>query len=161
GGPDRLTCYTCFYRRNTGGPSGCSVHLRLRRRAIPRPRIAVIEGALLLPPGGALTGVDLAVVVGIDLVEALAEPAVAVGFRQPAHPVVIRFDLLEPSLLASWQIGGGELHCQLRLAPFDEIEAPIAVLLEADRFVAGRLRRRLGGLPRQPQTHGDHGGSRH
>src|ERR1041384_8358489 len=136
------------------------MHLRLRRRAVPRPGVAAVEGALLLPPGGALAGVDLAVVVGVDLVETLAEAAVALGLRQPGHPIVIGLHLLEPCLLAGRLVGGRELYGVLRLPPFNKIEPPIAVLLEADRFVAGRWRRRLGRLPRQPQARGDHGGSR-
>src|SRR5438270_2930394 len=96
---------------------------------------AAIKGALLVAPGGALAGVDRAVVIGVDLVEAGAESVVAVGRRQPGEPVIIGFDLLQPGALARLQIGGGELCGELGLATFDIAQPPLAVLLEGDRVV--------------------------
>src|SRR3954469_1734123 len=83
------------------------MHLRLRRRPVSRPRIAVVESPLLLPPSGALGGVELAVVIGVDLRKLLAGAAVTVACRQPGHPVVIGLGLFEPRLLSGRQIGGG------------------------------------------------------
>src|SRR5437588_9447693 len=88
---------------------------------------AAIKAALLVAPGGALAGVDRAVVVGVDLVEAGAEAVVAVGRRQPGEPVIIGLDLLEPGALARLQIGGRELCGELGLAAFDIAQPPLAV----------------------------------
>src|SRR5205823_223513 len=117
-----------------------------------------VEGALLVVPGGALARVDRAVVIGVDLVEALAEAAVTIGCRQPGEPVEIGLGLFEPGPLTRLQIGGGELGDELGLSAFDVAQPPLTILLEADRVV-GRGRRgglrlggsgRLRGLPRQP-----------
>ena len=47
------------------------------------------KGALLLMPGGALGGVDTAVMVGVHLLEPLAEAAVALRVAEPSKPVVM------------------------------------------------------------------------
>jgi hypothetical protein len=106
--------------------------------------------------------IDLAVMVRVDPVEALAEAAVAVGLGEPREPIVVGLDLFEPGALAWRQIGGGQLRRELGLAAFDEFDPPLAVLLECDRVVAvgrqGGLRLgRSGGLrgvPRQPEPGG-------
>jgi len=58
-------------------------------RLAARIRVPAVEDALLLPPGGALRRVDLAVVIDVDLVEALAEAAVAIDLGEAGEPVVI------------------------------------------------------------------------
>src|ERR1043166_9787079 len=60
---------------------------------------AAEKGALLLMPGGALGGIDNAVMVGIHLLEPLAKPAVALCIAEPRKPVVIRLGLFEPGAL--------------------------------------------------------------
>src|SRR5580700_11716281 len=136
------------------------MRLRLGLRRLSRGRVAAIEGALLLPPGGALALIDLAVVIGVDLVEPFAEAAVAVGFGKAGKPIVIRLDLFEPRFLSGLQIGCGQLYRQPRLPAFDKMHTPVAILIEGDRLLAGRLRHRLGGLTGQPQIRGDDGGGR-
>src|SRR5258707_3900581 len=64
------------------------------RRLAPRRRVAAIEGALLLPPGGTLALIDLAVMIDVDLIKTLPEAAVAVGFGKAGQPVVIGLYLL-------------------------------------------------------------------
>src|SRR5690349_23216333 len=68
------------------------------------------KGALLLMPGGALGGIDNAVMVDVHLLEPLAKPAVALRIAEPGKPVVIGLGLFEPGALARLQIGGGELR---------------------------------------------------
>src|SRR3984893_16218891 len=48
-----------------------------------------IVGLLLLAPGGALGRVELAVVIGVDAVETVAEQAVALPRRHRCEPIVI------------------------------------------------------------------------
>src|SRR5712691_1627493 len=117
---------------------------------LPRAAVAVVEGALLVAPGGALGRVDLPVVIGVDAVEAFVEPAVAVSFGEAGEPVVIGLHLFESGLLPRREIGGGELAREVALPPLDEGEPPIAVLPEGDRVAAGADGSgRLGGLARQ------------
>ena len=94
--------------------------------------IAAVKGALLVAPRGALGLIDRAIVIGVDAVEALAEAAVAVGRGQAGEPVVVGLDPIEPGLLLRREISRGELEREFVLAPLDEIEPPIAVLLEGN-----------------------------
>src|SRR5258708_6271877 len=54
--------------------------LRLARRGLLAGAAAIVEGALLFVPGGAFGRVDHAVVIGVDLIEPLAKPVIAIGF---------------------------------------------------------------------------------
>src|SRR5258708_19221712 len=65
---------------------------------LPGAAVAVVEGALLVAPGGALGWIDLPVVIGVDAVEAVAEAAVAVSFGQAGGPVVKGPHPFEPPL---------------------------------------------------------------
>src|SRR5260370_10768035 len=58
---------------------------------------AAVEGALLVAPGGAFAGVDRAVMIDVDLVEPLAEAAVAIGRPQPGGPIVVSPCLRPPA----------------------------------------------------------------
>ena len=87
----------------------------------------VVERALFLVPGGAFVVVDDAVVIGVDLVEALAEATVALGHRHRREKVVIRLLPLEPGATLRVQILFGELGGNLELPFFDKVEPPIAV----------------------------------
>ena len=74
--------------------------------------------------------IDRAVMIGVDLVEARAEAAVAIGLRQPGEPIIVRFRLFQPGPLARLQIGGGQLRGELGLAALDKAQPPVAVLLK-------------------------------
>src|SRR5260370_33178462 len=123
--------------------------LRLSRRScgarVRGRAVAPVEGALLVMPGGALAGIDPPVVIGVDPVEALAEAAVALGFGETREPVVIRLNLFEPGLARRRQIARGKLHRQFATPSLDEIEAPVAILLEGDRIIRPAHRRRPRG----------------
>src|SRR5260370_25891896 len=80
-------------RRGFGGLSGAAV--------------AVVEGALLVAPGGALGWIDLPVVIGVDAVEAVAEAAGAVNFGQAGEPPAIAPPLFQPPVLLRWRLAGG------------------------------------------------------
>src|SRR5205085_8274424 len=106
------------------------------------------KGLLLVVPGGAFGMVDRAVMVGVDLVEALAEPAVAVGFGKSGEPIVIRLGLFNPRPLPGLQFDGGQLCGQLRLPALDKVQPPLAVLLEGNRLIGSGRRSRGRGLVR-------------
>src|SRR5215472_14121184 len=128
---------------------------------------AAVKGALLVVPSGALGGIDDAVVVGVDLVEALAEAAVTLGLGEPGKPVVVRLGLFKPGTLALRQIGGRKLGGQLGLALLDKAHPPIPVLVEGDRLLTSRGKSGggfggstgLGRLGRKPEGGADKGGS--
>src|SRR5262249_48119425 len=103
---------------------------RLGRRAGRRDAVAVGKGPLLVAPGGALGGVDLAVMIGVDAVKALAEAGVAISLRETGEPVVIRLDLREPGLARRRQIAGRQLYRQFAASSLDQIEPPVAILLK-------------------------------
>jgi hypothetical protein len=71
---------------------GCGLPLLPCRGGLGGGAIAPVEGALLVMPGGAFGMINLAVMVGVDPVETLAEAAVAVGLGEPGEPIVIGFD---------------------------------------------------------------------
>src|SRR5262249_1840456 len=113
-------------------------------------------------------GIDDAVVVGVDLVEALAEAAGALGLGKPGEPVVIRLGLFKPGALALRQGDGRGLGGEVGLGRLEKAHPPAAVLIEGDfvlarggqhsgRSVGGRSG--LGGLRRQPEGGTDQGGS--
>ena len=99
-------------------------------------------------PRGAFGVVDRAVVIGVDLIEARAEPAVAVGLWEAGEPVIIGLSLFEPGPLPRLQIGGGQLRGQLGLPALNKAQPPLAVLLEADRVVGSSRQRGGRGLIR-------------
>src|SRR5207249_10494601 len=115
-----------------------------RRSGFRGGAAAAIKGLLLIVPSSALGMIDRAVMIGVDLVEARAEAAVAIGLGQPGEPIVIRFRLLEPGALARLKIGDSELRGELGLTAFDVAQPPLAVLLEGDRVVSPRQRGGLG-----------------
>src|SRR5271155_1063819 len=65
---------------------------------------AIVKGALLVVPGGAFVGPDDAVVIGVDLVKAFAEPSVTLGRRHRGKEVVIGFLPFESRLALRVQI---------------------------------------------------------
>jgi hypothetical protein len=67
--------------------------------------VVLVEGALLIVPRGAFGRVDLAVMIGVDAVEAFAKAMVAIGFGQTGEPLVIGLGLLQSGLLARLEIG--------------------------------------------------------
>src|SRR5260370_36223898 len=75
---------------------------------LPGAAIAVVEGALLVAPGGALGWIDLPVVIGVDAVEAVAEAAVPGKIGRAGQPVGIRLHLLAPRILVWRGVGGRE-----------------------------------------------------
>src|SRR5437764_10960581 len=81
-----------FCRRNTG--DGRLARLAGRGGVGGDGAAAAVEGPLLVVPGGALSGIDDAVMVRVDLVEALAEAAVALGVGESGEPVVVRLRLV-------------------------------------------------------------------
>src|SRR5260370_14642717 len=84
---------------------------------LPGAAIAVVEGALLVAPGGALGWIDLPVVIGVDAVEAVAEAGGARRFGLAGRPFVIGLSrcapgFFRPSETRGWTVGRG-----WRLAP--------------------------------------------
>src|SRR6266851_8825807 len=122
---------------------GRMLRRRFSRRTL-RP-IAVIKRTLPVAPGAALGLVDLPVVIGVDPVEAFAEAAVAFGGGQAGEPVEIGLAVFEPGFLCGREVGSGKLDRQFALAPLDEIEPPIAVLLKGDGLIGSRERRESRG----------------
>jgi hypothetical protein len=105
--------------------------------------------ALLLAPGRTLLHVERAVVIGIDLVKALAIDRVAFRLRHRRQLIVISLAPLDARLFGGGQAGGRQLPRQPRLALCQITQPKIAVLLEGDRFARGGLRCRglcCGGL---------------
>src|SRR5258708_16435894 len=77
--------------------------------------VTVVEGALLVAPRGALGRIDLAVVIGVDAVEAFMEAAVAVRFRGAGEPVVIGLYLFDPGFSRPGKIGCSALAREIAL----------------------------------------------
>src|SRR5215469_11562159 len=88
-----------------GGLSRSSVF----RRGLPPIAVgAVVEGALLFVPSGALAVVDDAVMVGVDLIEALAKQPVALRGGHAGEEIVIGFLPFERGAARRRQILYGE-----------------------------------------------------
>src|SRR5271167_1502603 len=105
--------------------------------------------ALLLAPGGALLCVELAVVIGVDLVKALPIQPVSFLGGNRRQLIVIGLAALDARLLGCRKAGCCQLPCQPRLALCQVVEPEIAVLLEGDRFARGGLRCRALGCCRK------------
>src|SRR5260370_40311930 len=65
---------------------------------LPGAAVAVVEGARLVAPGGALGWIDLPVVIGVDAVEAVAEAAVRGSLWRAGGAVGIGRHLFESRL---------------------------------------------------------------
>src|SRR5271165_6475808 len=112
-------------------------------------RLLAIVLALLLAPSRPLRRVELAVVISVDLVEALPIEPVAFLGGHCRQLIVIGLAALEAGLLGIREAGSRQLPCQSRLAQRQArlarqlalrqiVKPEIAVLLEADRFARGR-----------------------
>ena len=91
-------------------------------------------------PRGALGVVDDAVMVGVDLVEPLAEAAVALGRGHRREEIVIGLLPIEPGPSLGAQTLFGKLGGDLDLAFFDKMQPPVAVLVEGDGVGGGGWR---------------------
>ena len=99
--------------------------------------VSLIKGALLFVPGGALAAVDDAIVIGIHLIEALAETAVALGQGHRREIIIIRLLPFKPGAPLRVEVFLGKLGSDLGLALFDEMQPPVAVLLVAGVSAGG------------------------
>src|SRR6185437_5935846 len=99
--------------------------------------------------------VDHAVTIGVDAVEADAEQAIARGRRHRRLAVVIGLLAVEPLALRGREVLGGQPYRDLGLALLYVVQAPLPVLVEADR-VGIVARSGLGGNGRRgPRQRGD------
>src|SRR6516165_7909626 len=117
--------------------------------------------ALLLAPGGSLLKIELAVVIGVDLVESFAIERIAFRFGHRRQLIVIVLAALEARLFGYRKPRVGELARQPRLALRQIVQPEIAILLEGDQFARGSLRcRALRGCRQVPPSGGNEGGCR-
>jgi hypothetical protein len=108
-------------------------------------RLLLIVFPLLLPPHRTLLRVELAVVIGVDFVEALAKVPVAFLGRHRCQPIIIGLLSLKPLLLRRGKIGRGQLLREPRPALRQIVDAEVAILFEGDHFV------RRGGASRRQE----------
>src|SRR6516164_1397875 len=109
--------------------------------------------ALLAAPCGTLLCVEMAVVIGVDLVEALPIQPVSFLGGHRRQLIVIGLAALDACLLGCRKAGRRQLPCQPRLALCQIVEPELAILLEGDRFACGGLRcRALGRCRKMPPS---------
>src|SRR5215469_12879471 len=124
-------------------------------------RLLPIILALLLAPGGTLLQVEPAVVIGVDLVEALAIEPVAFRLRHRRQLIVIGLAALEARLFGCRKAGGGQLARQPGLPLRQIVQPEIAVLFKGDQLAGGGLRwRALRCCGQMPPSGGNEGGYR-
>ena len=126
--------FAAFYRRIQGD---------VPRAGAPAPllplddgfaaRAALVEIALLVMPGGALGGIDLAVVVDVDTIEALAIAGRG-RLRAGRQANRNRLSAVRPGTLFRAQVGGREPRGEAGLLLLVELIPPIAVLVKGDCF---------------------------
>jgi len=115
---------------------------------LPAGRLSAFGGllpiilALLVTPDGALLRIELAVVIGVDLVKSLAIERVAFRLGHCRQLIVISLAALEARPLGGGKTGGRQLASEPRLALCQIVQPKIAILLESDRFGGSGWRRR-------------------
>src|SRR5215469_8457601 len=93
---------------------------------------------LFLAPSRPLLGIELAVVIGVDLVEAIVIELVELLGGHCRQPVVIGLAPLEARLLGRGQARRREPVCEPRLALLQIAHAELAILVKGDHFLRGR-----------------------
>src|SRR6516225_5099446 len=121
-------------------PSGRSALLADRVSAVGR--LFSIVFPLLLAPGSAFLRIELAVMIGIDLIEAFAIELVAFFGRHRRQLIVIGLAPLDACFLCRGKTGRHQLPREPRLALLQIAYPEIAILVESDRFAC---RSGLGG----------------
>ena len=134
-------------RKSDGSRDIARSPLRAGRLRASGGLLAIIL-ALLLTPGRTLLYVERAVVVGVDLVKALAINRVAFRFGHRSQLIVIGLAPLDAGLFGCGQARGRQLLRQPRLALCEITQPEIAVLLEGNRFARGRVALPQVALPR-------------
>src|SRR5262245_40274656 len=159
-----ISCQRALSIRQAASLRGARFHfvgvLLSRCRRGPFSGLLPVVFALLLAPGGALLQIELAVVIGVDLVEAFAVDLVPFLGRHRRQLVVVSLAPLEARLFRCRESGGRQLPRQAPLALLQIVNAELAVLLKGDHVPRdGRLRRALRARwPMPPSRCADNGG---